>query len=78
MIPTWLPYAITWVLSTLLGAAAAYAALRSKLTDLDVRLRTVEGEIGTHESGLRGRSHEHNSALLRLDGRVTALEDRHG
>lgn len=74
--PAWLPYAITWVLSTLLGAAAAYAALKSKLTDLEVRLRTVEGEIGNHESGLRGRSHELSGSVLKLDGRVTALEDR--
>lgn len=36
-------------------------------------LERIEREIGDHETGLRGRLHDHQSALLKLDGRLSAF-----
>lgn len=74
--PVWLPYAITWLLSTLLGGAAVYGAMRAKLAGIEAELANIKSEIGTRNTGLRGAVHDHSGALLRLDGRLTALEDR--
>lgn len=67
--PAWLPLLAASFAGTLIGAGVAYGILRQ-------RLSTLEAEIGTHETGLRGSAHRHSGALLRLDGRVTALEQR--
>lgn len=70
--PDWGPGAITWLLSTFVGSAVAYAAIKSQLENLATRLKKVEDEI----SLLRARSHDHSNAVLRLDGRLLVLEDR--
>ena len=70
--PDWLPNAITWLVSTFIGAGAAYAAIQKKLANIDSRLETAESEI----EKLRKRSHDQQDALLRLDGRVGILSDR--
>ena len=67
--PAWLPLFVWSITGTLIGAGIAWGVLRQ-------RLATVEREIGTHDSGLRGSAHRHSGALLQLDGRVTALEQK--
>jgi len=67
--PAWLPFLVTWVISTLAGAGIAYGVLRQ-------RLQVLEQEVGTRNSGLRGAVHDHTQSLLKLDGRVTSLEQQ--
>lgn len=44
----------------------------------EVRLSTVEQEVGTHETGLRGDSHRHGNALTWLGGCVWTLANKLG
>lgn len=37
-------------------------------------VKTLQQELGTHETGLRGSVHQQNKDLLKLDGRVSVLE----
>lgn len=39
-------------------------------------LKHIRQEIGTHDSGLRGSVHKQHNSLMKLDGRVSLLEDR--
>lgn len=73
--PEWLPSAITWLISTGIGAAVGYAAIRSRLENHEVRIKAIEIELGTRETGMRGAIHESANFLLKLEGRIMALED---
>lgn len=46
------------------------------LARIEEELKTITAELGTHETGLRGRVHIQGNALLKIDGRVTILEDK--
>lgn len=61
-------------LSVFGAVVGGYAGVKISLARLEERVRRIEQEIGTHETGLRGTVHDHTAALLKLDGRVTALE----
>lgn len=37
-------------------------------------LERIEREIGDHETGLRGRLHDQQNALLKLEGRVSRID----
>lgn len=67
--PVWAPFLVTWIISTLAGAGIAYGILRQ-------RLQTLEQEVGTRDTGLRGAVHRQQNDHLKLEGRVTALEQR--
>lgn len=73
--PSWLPYALTWFASTALGGASVWGVIRGKLENHEQRIKAIEQELGTRDTGLRGAVHANTNALLRLDGRVTGLED---
>ena len=51
-----------------------------KLHDLNgsllERVNRMERDVGTHDTGMRKDLHDHTSALLRLDGRVSVLEKK--
>lgn len=51
--------------------------------DVRIDIATIRGvlermaaDIGSHETGLRGQVHDQQNQLLRIDGRVAALERR--
>jgi hypothetical protein len=67
--PAWLPLFIASMAGTLIGAGVAWGVLRQ-------RLAVLEQEVGTRDTGLRGAVHDHTTAILKLDGRLTALEER--
>ena len=75
-VPDWLPSTAQWVLSTLIGAGAAYAAIKVKLANHEVRIRAIEQELGTRETGIRGALHKLPSEFQKLDTRIAVLEDR--
>lgn len=60
------------VLSLVGGGAGAYLGMRMAITRLETQMIDARDEIRE----LRRRTHDHTNALLKLDGRVTALEDR--
>lgn len=79
--------ALLWVLGLLVMCLGALAGImwrhvehckevHSRLAEIGTDVKYVMQEIGTHETGLRGSVHGHTNALLRLDGRVTMLEER--
>ncbi len=43
---------------------------------LSDRVDTLESEIGTHDTGLRGASHRNSNKLTELEGRISELEFR--
>lgn len=67
--PDWLVTVLTVLVSNVVGGAVVYGSIREKL-------KTIEQEIGTRDTGLRGAVHSHSGALLKLDGRVTNLEEK--
>jgi len=74
--PVWLPYAITWTLSTILGGAAVYAAMRSTIAGMEIRITRLESDVGTHETGLRGSSHAMAQKVTEALGRIGIMEHR--
>jgi hypothetical protein len=67
--PDWLVTVVIVLVSNAVGAGVVYGSMRE-------RLKSVEREIGTRESGLRKAAHDHQEAILKLDGRVAFLERR--
>lgn len=76
MMPEWLPSAAQWFMSTLVGAAVGYAAIRATLANHEARIKAIEQELGTRETGIRGALHKLPSEFQRLDTRISILEDR--
>ncbi len=46
------------------------------LAKLSRTLAMIVKELGDHKSGIKGRLHDNAQALLKLDGRVSLLEER--
>ncbi len=51
-------------------------SLLSRVNTAEVNLNRMQDDIGTHESGLRGAVHEHDSLLTAHDLRLNAI-DKH-
>jgi hypothetical protein len=69
LMPDWLVTVGIVLVSNAIGAGVVYGAMRE-------RLKNVEREVGTRDTGLRHAVHEHRNDLLKLDGRVRILEMR--
>lgn len=72
--PDWIPSAITWLISTGIGAAVAYATIKAKLENHDARIAAIERELGSRETGIRGALHKLPNTFLEIDRRITRLE----
>ena len=68
----WLRFALT-ILGTSLGS---WVAITVKQARMEERMKRVEQDIGTHDTGLRGQVHEHASRLTEHEIRLTTLEER--
>lgn len=60
---------------TVLGSGiAAYLAISLKVARHDERIRRLEQEVGTHETGIRGTLHEHAGVLTRHEMDIHMLK----
>jgi len=72
--------AIGWLASLFVGHLRECRKIQAdnatSIAMIIATLERIEREIGDHESGLRGRLHDHQTALLTLDGRLSAFMRR--
>lgn len=60
---------------TVLGSGiASYLAISLKVARHDERIRRIEQDIGTHDSGMRAQIHAHASMLTQHEMRLETLE----
>lgn len=60
------------------GVRIALTRVEERLTALAARVATIEREIGTHETGMRGTLHHHASVLTRHELGIEHIKQRHG
>lgn len=70
--PDWLIPFISIVVGVTSGAIGGFMGVRISVARLEAQMEDARSEIKT----LRDRSHDQNSSLLQLDGRLRALERR--
>lgn len=63
---------ISLIVGLLSGLGGAWLGVKVSIAVLESLVQVARKEIQT----LRDRSHDHTAELLKLDGRVTALEER--
>ncbi len=68
----WLQVALTVVGS----GVAAYLAISLKVARHDERLRRLEQDVGTHETGIRGALHKHAGLLTQHELDIEMLKRR--
>lgn len=78
----WLFGAIVTLQTTVIGAVVTALwvhvghckTIAATMARIEATVERVCIDIGTHETGLRGQVHDQQEALLKMDGRLVALE----
>ena len=76
--PAWLPYAITWLLSTVVTAAAIYGAMRAKLANVHDAAASLTAKLDMHiekNSKVHERIASLESSVLSMSDRMKGVAD---
>lgn len=67
--------AIGWLASLFVGHLRECRQVQkdnaTSIATIIATLQRIENEIGDHETGLRGRLHDHQTEILKLNGRLS-------
>lgn len=77
--PVWLPYAITWLLSTIFGGAVVYGAMRAKFAALETALIGLSTQVGALSSKIDTHIENDMQAherIARLEASSDQITDR--
>lgn len=71
----WAPF-VTVSGAFFLAGLGFFVRATMKMSEIITLLKIIQHELGDHERGIRGSVHKTNEDMLRLDVRVSILEER--